>query len=99
MTNDKMIDRPMRESVRTIDAIESKNSGLFKKSAENQNFIDKEARNAFPNGLSAEALKCSFGLSMHEKRECQVNELAVDESYPRCSKPEDWNNVVQCSCI
>ena len=35
MTNEEMIDRPVREVVRTIDAMESENSCLFEKIAEN----------------------------------------------------------------
>ena len=65
--NDEMVDVPMREAVRITDAMESENSCLFEKRTENWNFIDKEARNAFPNGLSVVALKCSFVLNTHWK--------------------------------
>ena len=41
MINDEMIDRHAREAVRTIDAMESENSYLFEKSAENHKLIDK----------------------------------------------------------
>ena len=64
---------PVREVVRTIDAMESENSYLFEKSAENFKFTDKEVRNGFPNGLSAASLKHSFGLNADGKRECQIN--------------------------
>ena len=67
--NGEMIDRPVREKVRTIDAMEIEKKHLFEKSSENCNFIDKEARNLFPNGLLAAALKFSFLLNMHGKRE------------------------------
>ena len=50
ITNGKMIDRPVRETVRMVDAMESEKNYLFEKSAENCNFIDKEARNVFPKG-------------------------------------------------
>ena len=73
MVNDEIMDIPVREKVGTIDAIESENGYLCEKSVENYELLDKEARNAFPNGLSTAVLKCSSGLSMHEKRECQIN--------------------------
>ena len=64
MTNDEIMDIPMREAVRMMDSMESENGCVCEKSVENYNSIEKEARNVFPNGLSAVALKCAFGLSM-----------------------------------
>ena len=98
MTNDEIIDRPVRDAVRTTDTIESDNSCLHEKSIENYNFTDKEARSAFPNVLSAASLKCSFGLSTNGKSEFQINALVLDDSCPRCSEPEDWNCMLQCGC-
>ena len=44
-----MIDRPVREAARKIDAIESENDYFFEKYPEYFNFINKEARNVFSN--------------------------------------------------
>ena len=55
--NDGMIDRPVREAVRTIDAIESEDNYFFERHPEYCNLIYKEARNVFSNRFSAAALK------------------------------------------
>ena len=65
-----MIDRPVRETVRIIDAMESLSLYLFENNPEYCNFIDKEARSAFSNGSSAAALKYSLEFNMHGKMEC-----------------------------
>ena len=62
MLNDEILDRPMKEAVRKMDAMESENGCLSEKSGKKYNVEDTEARNAFANGLSAAALKCSTGL-------------------------------------
>ena len=98
-TNDEIMDRPVREEARTMDAIESENGYSCEKSVENYELKYKEARNVFPNGLSAAVLKCSTGLNMHEKMECQINELVKDDSCPRCSELEHYNHVIQCGCV
>ena len=33
------------------------------------------------------------------KRECRLNQLVLDDSCTRCSDPEDWNYVIQCSRV
>ena len=92
-TNDKIMDRPVREGVRIMDAMESENGYLCENSVENYELTEKEAINVFPNRLSAVALKCSSGLITHRKREFQTNELLEDDSCPRCSQPKDWNHA------
>ena len=99
MTNDEIIERPVRESVRRIDAMESENVRLHEKSVENHNFIDKEERSVFPSGLSVASLKYSFRLNVHGKGEYQINEVVVDNYFPRCSDLEHWNHVTQCGYI
>ena len=97
--NDGIMDMLLREAVRMMDAMESENGYLCENSVENYELIEKEARNKFPNGLSATVLKFSSGLNMHGKGECQIKESVEDDSCPRCIEPEDWNHVIQCSCI
>ena len=46
-TNDGVIDRPVREVVRTIHEIESEKNYFLEKILEHCDLIDKEARNAF----------------------------------------------------
>ena len=99
MFNDQDLDRPAREDVTTMDAMESENGCLSEKSGENYNFKDTEARNALTNGFSAAVLKYSTSLNMNTKRECQTKESMQDDSCPRCSKPGDWNHVIQFGCI
>ena len=55
-TNDGVIDRPVREAMRTINEIESEKNYLLEKILEHYDLIDKEARNAFSNGLIAAVL-------------------------------------------
>ena len=56
-----------------MNAMESENGYLRENIFENYELIDKEARNVFPNGLSASGFKCSSGLNMRGKREYQIN--------------------------
>ena len=68
IVNNEIMDRPVREAVRIIDAIESENGCLCEKSVDNYESLDKEAKNVFPNGLSEAALKFSSGICMHGKK-------------------------------
>ena len=43
--SDEILDRPAREVVRIMDAMENENGCLYENSVENYDFIDKEARN------------------------------------------------------
>ena len=97
--NDEIMCRPIREALRTMNAIESEHGYFCEKSVENYELLDKETRNVFPNGLSATSLKCSSGLNARGKREFQINESVEDDSCPRCVEPEDWNHAVQCGCM
>ena len=45
ITNDGVVDRPVIETVRIIDAIESENNCLLDKCPEHCHLIEKEARN------------------------------------------------------
>ena len=35
---------------------------------------------------------------MHGARDCAINRNVMDLSCPRCSQPEDWDQVVKCRC-
>ena len=52
-----MINKPVREAVRMIDAIESENDYFLDKCPEHYDIIDRKARKLFSNGLSSSALK------------------------------------------
>ena len=66
-TNDEIIDRPVRKTVRAMYAMESENGCSCEKSFENYELMDKEARKVFLNGPSAVALKCSSVSNTHGK--------------------------------
>ena len=83
------MDRPVREALGIIDAIDSKNQCLFEKHPQHYNVIDREARNAFPQGFTATALKWASGFNMYGTRHCVINKKVIDSSCPRHMETED----------
>ena len=67
---------------------------MFEKHPQHYNFIDSDARNAFSQGLTAAALKCSSGFNMHGTRDCVINKNVIDWSWPRCRETECWDHVL-----
>ena len=47
LVNDKLMDRPVREVVRTINVIDSEKNNLFDKNPQHHYLIESETRNVF----------------------------------------------------
>ena len=63
--NDRVIERPSRETVRIIDAMTSESNYLFEKCPQHYALNDSEARNVLSQGLTDTTLKCAAGFNMN----------------------------------
>ena len=87
----------IKEVVWKVDAIESKNECVKGKIGHNAEYVDVEARNAFPkNKITASIIKCANGYNQYGMRDEMMNKNRVCSECPRCSRPESWEFVVQC---
>ena len=98
VVNDRVMDRPATEAVKIIDTIDSERNQLLDKQPQYHDVIDSEARNVFPQGFTATALKCASGFNIHGTRYYAINENVTDSSCPRCSDTEDWDDMVKYRC-
>ena len=73
VVNDRVMDRLVREAVRTIDAMHSEQNYLFDKNPQHHYLIESEARNVFSQGHAAAALKCASGFNMNGMMDCAIN--------------------------
>ena len=70
---DSMMERPVRESVRTSNAIASEINYLIDKRAQHYALIDIDDRNVFSKGITASEIKLLAGFNMHETMDLSIN--------------------------
>ena len=96
--NNRVMDRPVREAIRIIDAMVRKSHYLINKHPQHCDLIVNEARKVFSNGLIAAELKCALGFNTHRMQDFSINKHVLDLCCLRCSSNKDWNHAVKCIC-
>jgi len=97
MKGDKILDRPISKTIRIIDAQHCKYHYAESKFGKDKiKLIDLEARECFGVGTSVGMIKSLARYNHHGGWHAKVNKIEIDDDYPRCINPENYEHILLC---